>query len=125
MGYDYIFPSETGNRSDCSWVMFRGKDTREKVRGAGSKIRNNTDGFMIVSQHRNDHQKFHFSALLHSQLELHRATHTHQLEQRNEGDHIIYCNFDSHLMGIGGDVGWAPCVYDEYLLNPDREYSSE
>lgn len=163
MGYNYIFPSENGNRSDCQWVMFTRGDATDRppsdlpngyvyadlpVPPNGCKYEDH-DGFMIIAGHHcgetytgrkstaksnvkhyddygddDDHDddgfqpKFHLSALLHSQQELHRATHTHELEERRDGEGIIHCNIDSHLMGIGGDVGWSPCVYDDYLLKP-------
>ena len=112
MGYDYIVPSENGNRSDCLWASFTSKDATQQ-----------NDGFMIIAE---EHCKgFSFSALLHNQRELHCATHTHQLQDRKEGEHPIYCNLDFHLMGIGGDAGWLPCVYDEYLLEPEKIYKSQ
>ena len=111
MGYEYIVPCENGNRSDCSWALFR-SETRP------------SDGFMIVAADDSSKEGFHFSALLHSQSELHRATHTHQLEDREEGEHPIYVNLDLDAMGIGGDVGWSPCVYEDYQLKPTKAYNS-
>jgi len=105
MGYNYIVPSENGNRSDCCWCS----------------LANETgEGIVIVATEVS--ASFNFSALLHAQDELHRATHTHHLEEREEGP--IYLSFDRHQMGIGGDVGWSPCVYKPYLLQPDKEFYS-
>jgi beta-galactosidase len=105
LGYDYIVPSENGNRTDCSWLL----------------LENNSNGFLIVAcQDGKGPGHFSFSTLLHNQRELHRATHTHQLEARSLGTHPLFVNIDLYQMGIGGDVGWSPCVYDDYLLKPDR-----
>lgn len=109
MGFDYIFPCENGNRSNCSWVLFQ------------QSISQRGGGLMLITGDQNSH--FHFSALLHSQKELHSATHTYLLQDRRLGENSIYCNVDSHHMGIGGDVGWMPCVYDNYILKSDKEYS--
>lgn len=101
MGYTYIVPSENGNRCDCFHASF---------------CDDSSSGFSIVAK--NAETPFQFSALLHSQQELHKATHTHELIQREDGTDPIYLCIDSHHMGVGGDVGWSPCVYPEYLLRP-------
>lgn len=67
---------------------------------------------------------FNFSAHLHDQQEIHNATHTCDLQQRQNGEWQIYLNVDHHQMGIGGDLSWMPCVYPEYLLSSRVEYES-
>ena len=86
MGYDYIVPSENGNRSDCKWVAF-GSDN---------------GGVLIRPNHKQE--SFCFSALLHDGKELHRARHTIDLDVRKDGAHPIHVNLDHKLMGVGGDV---------------------
>ena len=109
-GCDYIVPSEHGNRCDCSWLCCRDS---------------NLAGFLFIAAHDGlGRSHFDFSALLHNQKELHIATHNHQLEERETGIHPIYVNLDMFSMGIGGDVGWDPCVYDDFLLKPDKVYKS-
>ena len=92
MAYHYIFPSENGNRSDCEWVAMR-NDRGEGVCFAA-------DGHNDVG----GRSRFHFSAQLHSPNELHQASHTCDLEHRENGKHAIDVNLDHRLMGIGGDV---------------------
>jgi len=104
MGYEYIVPSENGNRSDCLYASF---------------CDNASNGFTVVAK--NDVMPFQFSALLHSQKEIHEATHTHNLDERADGFDPIFVSIDSHHMGIGGDVGWSPCVYPPYLLKPQPD----
>lgn len=86
MGFDYIVPSENGNRSECKWVSFQSDDT----------------GFIVSADL--DHDLFSFSALLHTGRELHMASHTNHLEQRVDGKHPVSVNIDHRLMGLGGDV---------------------
>jgi hypothetical protein len=97
MGYNYIVPSENGNRCDCTWISFRN---------------DNGVGLLLVKGDDSEKSGLNFSALLHDQKEFHAATHTSQLERRVEGQHPIYMNVDSKLMGIGGDVGYV----DLYVL---------
>ncbi|KAG7345293.1 beta-galactosidase [Nitzschia inconspicua] len=106
MGYDYIVPSETGNRSDCQWVSF------EDIDNGGS-------GILIATSH---NETFEFSALLHTPDELNHARHTCDLDERKAGQHSIFVNIDHQLMGIGGDLSWFPCVYPEFLVKADHEY---
>jgi beta-galactosidase len=101
MGYDYIVPSENGNRCDCFYASFTD---------------NTSNGFSVVAKDR--YMPFQFSALLHSQKELHEALHTYDLDKRSDGNDNIFLSIDSHHMGIGGDVGWSPCVYPQYILKP-------
>lgn len=93
LAYHYIFPSENGNRSDCEWVALR------NASGEG----------VCFAAHRHNMESgkrssFHFSALLHDSSEYHHATHTCDLEHRENGEHPIYVNLDHKLMGLGGDV---------------------
>lgn len=67
-------------------------------------------------------QGFNFSALLHSQKELYETSHTHQLQEREDGQAPIYVHIDTALMGLGGDVSWRPCVHPEYEVSPKSRY---
>lgn len=103
MHVNYIVPSENGNRTDCRWVCFLDDD--------GS-------GLMIVS----NEGLFCFSASLWSQEELHKAKHTVDLESRLNGENDVHVNIDHALMGVGGDVGWNPCVYEQYRVKANKQY---
>ena len=92
MGYNYVVPSENGNRCDCSWISFRN---------------DNGSGILLVKGGGIDKTGLNFSASLHNQKEFHSATHVCHLEKRVEGKHPIYINVDSKMMGIGGDVGYV------------------
>lgn len=112
LAYHYIFPSENGNRSDCEWVALR------STNGEGICFATGTSGQDTDSKV----SPFHFSAQLHNTKELHEATHTCDLEHRENGEHPIFINLDHKLMGVGGDVSWMPCVYDDYLVKSDQEF---
>ncbi|CAB9510556.1 Beta-galactosidase [Seminavis robusta] len=111
MAYHYIYPVENGNRSDCEWVTFTNAS--------------NGEGVCFASHGRDEkgsRSSFHFSALLHGSSELDQAKHTCDLEHRDNGEHPIRVNLDHRLMGVGGDVSWFPCVYDDYLVKSEKEY---
>ena len=96
MGYSYIVPQENGSRSDCEWVCFQ-------PRGSGDGDEGET-GMLIVAE---PGSNFSFSALLHSQEELHHALHTCDLDTREDGSHPLYVSIDHKLMGLGGDVRYV------------------
>ena len=98
MAYHYIFPSENGNRSDCEWVALR------NARGEGVCFA--ADGHTAAGSR----SSFHFSAQLHNTSELHEATHTCDLEHRENGEHPVFVNLDHKLMGVGGDVRYVHMV---------------
>merc|ERR1711865_445605 len=105
MHEEYIVPSENGNRTDCQWVAF---------------LDNKGSGMVIAS---NDEQStFCFSASLWNQKELHKAKHSIDLEERSNGKNNIYVNIDHALMGVGGDVGWSPCVYEQFRVQANKCY---
>jgi len=112
MCYHYIVPSENGNRGECTWIALRND------KHIGIMILNDSKGMQSSSDGLN------FGAQLHSQRELDAATHTCHLEEREDGKHPIFVNIDSRQMGVGGDVGWIPCVYPPFLLKPDDEVKS-
>ena len=111
MAYPYVVPCENGNVCDCSWVSLTSKDG---------------EGILIVNKEKNEESSggFQFSALLHSQRELHQAKHTYQLQDRKDGDSPVFLNLDSFQMGVGGDLSWLPTVYPEYHLKPHNSYTS-
>jgi len=104
MHVDYIVPSENGNRTDCRWVCFLDED------GSGLMLISNEDLFCI-------------SASLWSREELDKAKHTTDLESRLNGKHGLHVNIDHALMGVGGDVGWNPCVYEQYRVKSNKQYT--
>jgi beta-galactosidase len=89
MGYDYIVPSENGNRSDCQWACW---DNGHK------------NGLLVVASDSKKSASFEFSSLLHTADELNHARHTYDLDERKDGEHPIFVNVDHKLMGLGGDV---------------------
>jgi hypothetical protein len=97
MGYNYIVPSENGNRSDCHWICLHDDDCH----GGNA-------GLLIVSSgdngNNNNYNSFGVSTLLHNANELNHADHTYDLYQRSDGTHSIFVNIDHQLMGVGGDV---------------------
>lgn len=90
MAYNkYIVPGENGSRSDCEHCAFRSDDG---------------DGFVVVQRTPDGNlSSFSCSALLHSITELHEASHTCDLEPRENGEHPVHVNIDHELMGVGGD----------------------
>lgn len=108
--FNYIFPSENGNKTDCQWVAFR--DDR------GS-------GVCVVAESKKGtsvHGGLNFSASLNSQQELYEANHTCDLEVRENGSAPVHVNIDYKLMGVGGDVSWFPAVYPQYLIRANDEF---
>lgn len=85
----YVYPVETGSRSDCEWISFRSS---------------NGDGLCVVSTSADEElSSFSCSALLHSATELENATHTYDLDGRKNGKDQIYVSIDHKHMGLGGD----------------------
>merc|ERR1712083_131221 len=79
------------------------------------------EGICIISS---NNETLHFNSSLYEQKELHEALHTCDLEERKDGIYPVHVNFDHAIMGIGGDVSWLPCVYDEFLVKAkEYEYS--
>ena len=117
MRYNYIVPSENGGRSDCYWAAFT-NDQGEGLMIVGA------EPIPLAAKADQCTETFDFSALLHSQEELHAATHVCDLEQREEGKHPIFVNIDSFAMGIGGDIGWGPCCYPQYTLKTSETYTA-
>ena len=89
----YIFPSEYGNRCDCSWISFRTTTNEQE-----------SEGICIVAV--NSDKLLNFSALFQSQKQLHAAKHTTDISyhKRQNGTAPIHVNLDYKLMGLGGDL---------------------
>jgi len=104
MHVPYIVPGECGAREGCNWVSFTDKN------GAGVLIKPGED------------ESFSFSSSLYNTTELHTAMHTYDLAERKNGDAPVYVNISHKIMGVGGDCSWLPCVYDQYLVDPKKEY---
>ena len=88
--YNYIVPSENGNKSNCRWAAFQDESG---------------NGICIVSDTKCD--DLHFGASLNSQLELHNALHTCDLETRENGAGPVYVSIDHKMMGVGGDLRYV------------------
>jgi beta-galactosidase len=101
----YIVPGESSARMDCEWVTFQNED------GKGICILGDDGGgdneYTPLQYQRqaagedSAHSSFSFSALLHTQKELHAATNTNHLENREEGKHTIHVNIDHKIHGVG------------------------
>ena len=103
--FDYIVPSENGNKSDCRWVSF------QDAHGRGISFVADPDGDSI-----------NVGATLNSQSSLHRALHTCDVSNKRNGEAPIYAHIDHRLMGVGGDVSWFPVVYPDYLVKPGKDF---
>jgi len=108
----YIVPGECGGRTDTTWVSAQDRAGRGLVAIAGEPSAS-TACFAL------------FSAQPFSAEELAAARHTSELggidldgasEVRPQGIHL---SLDHRHMGIGGDVGWLPCVHRQFLVEPD------
>jgi len=96
----YIFPSENGTRADVRWAALTDGDGR---------------GLLVVGM-----PLVYVNAQRHTIEDLENATHTNELERRDE---ITLCVDHLH-MGIGGDDGWSRSTRPEYLIEPGRfQYS--
>ena len=96
MGFEYIVPQENGSRSDCEWVGFHPRCPADSSEDG--------IGMLVVAE---PGSNFSFSALLHSQEELHHASHLCDLDQREDGCDPVYVTIDHKLMGLGGDVRYV------------------
>jgi len=119
----YIVPGENSARMDCEWVTFQNED------GKGICILGDDGGgdneYTPLQYQRqaagedSAHSSFSFSALLHTQKELHAATNTCHLGNREEGKHNIHVNLDHKIHGVG-DSAWLPC--SKYVVKPNRNF---
>eukprot|EP00736_Rhodelphis_marinus_P006926 Rmarinus@m.6499 len=99
---DYSRPQECGNHCDTrSFTLSHG----DSVESSSITIK----GTPWIN----------FTALHYTHRDLDAARHTKDLIPRKE----IYVNVDMKQMGVGGINSWTPCVYPEYQLSADREYS--
>lgn len=104
--FDYIVPSENGNKTDCRFVAFQ--DTK----GRGVCFVADPDGKSI-----------NIGATLNSQADLHSALHTCDVGGKKNGEVPIYAHIDHRIMGVGGDVSWFPAVYPDYVVKADEEFN--
>ena len=91
----YIRPQENGNRTDVDWVALT------DVRGLG---------LMAIGQ-----PTLNFSAHWYTTEDLEKATHTYELDQRDE----ITLNLDYAQNGIG-TASCGPGPWSQYLLKPEE-----
>ena len=105
--YNYIVPSENGNKSNCRWAAFQDESG---------------NGICIVSDMKCD--DLHFGASLNSQLELHNALHTCDLEARENGEGPVYVSIDHKIMGVGGDLRYVCLIviHCEWMYRCDTMY---
>jgi beta-galactosidase len=92
--HPYVTPQENGNRSDTRWVAFTGND------GCGIRL----SGASVLD----------FSAWNHSQEDLARAQHGHELPKRD----FIAVNVDKKQSGLGGTNSWGGKPLERYRLLP-------
>ncbi len=87
----YIKPQHNGNKSEVRWARISNK------KGLGIEIRG---------------EKLNVSASPFSIEELSTKGHAHELER---DDHIHFY-VDGQMMGVGGDLSWAPATHEKFLL---------
>jgi beta-galactosidase len=104
--FNYIVPSENGNKSDCIWVAFQDESGR---------------GLCFVADPGGNN--LNVGASLNSQAQLHNALHTRDVGGTKNEDGPIYARVDHLVMGLGGDASWFPAVYPQFLVKPDKEYN--
>ena len=85
--FDYIVPSENGNKTDCRWAAYHTNDGR---------------GIVVVTD--KDCPSMNAGVSLNQQHELHSALHTVDLKERRNGDTPVYATIDHKMLGVGGDV---------------------
>lgn len=90
----YIFPQESGGRTDVRWVEL----------SAGDGLRVRIEGSPALQ----------FSALPFRIEDLAGAENVNDLQPRNE----TIVQLDTRHMGLGGDTGWSRNVHPEYLIPP-------
>ena len=96
----YIVPSECGNRTDVRWLNLL---NRYVVQG--------------------DSNTFQFSVNAANQKAIDDALHTTDIPENTQlSSDRIYVNVDFKQMGVGGDCSWFPCVYDQFKIDPMKEY---
>jgi len=105
MHTDYVVPSENGCRCECREVEFA------DGKGRGVRIKAVKGG-----------PRFNFTASHYSVGELENATHTNELEPRENGRDKIYVNIDTETAGVGGDCSWLPCIYEQFRVDPKKEH---
>ncbi|MDF7824897.1 glycoside hydrolase family 2 TIM barrel-domain containing protein [Pontiellaceae bacterium B12227] len=92
--HPYVTPQENGNRTDTRWVTFARND------GRGIKLSS------VLG--------LDFSAANHSQDDLAKAKHAHELPKRD----FIAVNVDKKQSGLGGTNSWGGKPLERYRLLP-------
>ncbi|OVE78622.1 hypothetical protein BVY01_04905, partial [bacterium I07] len=95
--HPYIFPQETGNKTDVRWVTWT--DSQKA-------------GLLVVGM-----PGLSISAWPFTMQDLERAEHTFDLNHRRQ----ITVNIDHKQMGLGGDNSWGARTHPEYRL-PAKPY---
>jgi beta-galactosidase len=103
MGYPYIRPQETGNRTDVRWIALT-----------------NDDGVGLLAV---GDSLLEVSALLYEDEDLDEGDektyrHTFDLEPR---DYVVL-DLDHRQMGVGGDTSWGAVIHPQYRV-PARPYT--
>jgi beta-galactosidase len=102
----YIVPSESGGRSDIAWAAATDSDGVGLLAAAPA-------GELFAL----------FSAQPFSTEQLAAAKHTSELgldldSAADSGCDPVNFTLDHAHMGLGGDVGWLPCVHEQYKVEP-------
>ncbi len=98
--HNYVRPQENGNRTDVRWIAL--------TNGQG-------DG-LLISDVCNTHLSF--SAWPYTMEDLEKATHIHELPNREN----ITLNIDYKQQGVGGDLPALAMLHPEYKLKGKIEY---
>ncbi len=97
----YEVPSETGTRTDVTWVALTD---------------DHGHGFMASAQ-----KGLEFNALRYTDEELSNTVHAYELEK----DDSISFKVNMVQQGVGGDTSWGAWPQEQYLVRANRSYEYE
>ncbi|EOD17237.1 hypothetical protein EMIHUDRAFT_459017 [Emiliania huxleyi CCMP1516] len=106
----YVYPSEHGHRTGTRWVEVGGGGDGEGEGGGGS--RPGGRGRLRLSCD----APFGFGLLRHGAARL--AAATHQDELFAPDPLAAHLTVDAAMAGVGGDIGWGPCVREAFTVPP-------
>jgi beta-galactosidase len=112
MQVPYMYPQESGGRTDVSWAALR------DARGAGIAFvcTSNSSAPQAPAPPGGAPLLSLFSAARHSWREVEAARHQHDLA--GGASRPVHVHLDTAHMGVGGDDSWSPSVLEAYLVRP-------
>ena len=100
MFHSYVFPQDTGNRTDTRWLALRGGD----------------HGLFVSAR-----EPMNFSVLPFTKEDIIEATHTYLFPRRD----FVTVHLDSAIHGVGGDNSWGAQTHPEYTVPANVRRSLE